>query len=320
MKPGTTDRRSVLRLAGGRRLSYAQTGPADGIPVVYCHGAIGIPLRASVDLDGLSARLGIRHIAVSRPGMGGSDPQPGRTVSAFAADLEALAEALELERFMVVGVSAGGPYALAAAHALPDRVARVAVCSSLSHLCAPHRAPGLSARTRLALGILARRPRTCAAIGDGLLPAIRRRPGLLQRVIAAHAAPSERARLRDPAELRAAHASFLDATADGVRGMIEDYLTYSRPWGFAPGDVAAEVQIWHGARDPLVPVEHALQLAVALPRCRVFVDPHEGHHFFRRRLDDILGALVGRRPTAGIAVSRAGADNPGVRQRRQPAG
>ena len=66
--------------------------------------------------------------------------------------------------------------------------------------------------------------------------------------------------------------------------MIEDYLTCSRGWGFRAEDVASEVQVCHGGRDPLVPMEHAPQPAVPLPACRIFVDPDEGHHFFRRRL------------------------------------
>lgn len=63
----------------------------------------------------------------------------------------------------------------------------------------------------------------------------------------------------------------------------------------APGEreeVQPEVHLWHGAGDPLVPAEHALQLAATLPNCRVFVDPEEGHHFFRANLEQILGSLV----------------------------
>ena len=135
-------------------------------------------------------------------------------------------------------------------------------------------------------------PRTARRLGDALLPLLHRHPGLLHRVIAAHAAPTERARLAEAQGGRAAGASFLSATAYGVGGMIEDYLTYSRGWGFRPQHVATEVQVWHGGQDPVVPIEHALQLAVSLPACRVFVDPDEGHHFFRRRLEEIMTVLL----------------------------
>jgi pimeloyl-ACP methyl ester carboxylesterase len=306
MDDGRSHRQGALRLPDGRRMTFVDTGPRDGLPVLYCHGAIGTPLRDSVNLHAIAARLGIRHIAVNRPGFAGSDAHRHRTVVAFAADMRALADALALERFSVVGVSAGGPYALAVARELGDRVARAAVCSSLSPLCAPHRTPGMGRRIRLALTGLAVAPGTSRALGNAILPLLRRHPELLHRVIAAHAAPGERARLAEPGERLAAATSFLDATAYGVGGMVEDYLTYSRGWGFRPEEVEPEVHVWHGARDPLVPVEHALQLAVSLPACRMFVDPDEGHHFFRRRLEEILTVLLS--PDRGPAeMSLAGA-------------
>jgi pimeloyl-ACP methyl ester carboxylesterase len=298
-----TDRLDAIELTDGRRLVYRETGPPGGYPVFYCHGAIGTPLGRAVDLEQLTTELRIRYIAISRPGVGGSDPAPGRTLLSFAADLRELADALALGSFAVVGVSAGGPYALAVAHELGSRVARAAVCSSLSPLCAPHRTPGMPTRIRTALALLADHPSVCAVIGDALLPVIRGHPELLSHVIAAHAAPGERRRMRAPAQRRAASTSFLDACADGVRGLIDDYLTYSRAWGFSAGDVRSEVHLWHGLGDPLVPVEHALQLAVTLPRCRMFFDPDEGHHFFRRRLGRILAMLVDRETEPGEGVT-----------------
>jgi pimeloyl-ACP methyl ester carboxylesterase len=260
--------------------------------VIYCHGAIGSPLRESVDLGPMTERLDVRHIAVDRPGFGGSDLAHGRTVTAFAADLTALADALDVDRVFLVGMSAGGPYALAAAHALGDRVIRAAVCSSLSPLCPPHRTPGMWLRIRVGLAALAALPRTERYLGDALLPVLHRHPGMLHRGISAHAAPNERERLAEAGERHAAGSSFLGATAYGVGGMIEDYQTDSRAWGFRPEEVEPEVQVWHGGLDPLVPIEHALQLAVSMPACRIFVDPDEGHHFFRRRLEEIMTVLL----------------------------
>jgi pimeloyl-ACP methyl ester carboxylesterase len=305
MQSNLIDQRTFVRLADGRRLSYAETGPRDGTAVVYCHGAIGTPLGGSVDLDASAWDLDIRHVSVNRPGVGGSDPAPGRTIVQFASDLHELVDALRIGRFSLVGVSAGGPYALAAARELPDRVDRVAVCSSLSPLCELHQTPGVALRVRLALRILARIPGPCAAMGEAILPLVRRHPQLLSRIIAAHAAPSERKHLARADERDAVMASFLTATAGGVRGPIDDYLVYSAPWGFAADEIRCEVHLWHGLNDPLVPIDHALELAVALPRCRVFFDPDEGHHFFRRRLAEILGVLIGQRaePSAGVATS-----------------
>jgi pimeloyl-ACP methyl ester carboxylesterase len=189
-------------------------------------------------------------------------------------------------------VSAGGPYALALAQRLPERVRRVALCSALAPFCPPHRAPGLQRRIRVALATLATAPGLCRRVGNSLLPLAAAHPQLVTRVIAAHAAPSERDRLDSAGEHASASQSFLDATWAGVGGLIDDFLTYASGWGFEPHDVQPEVQLWHGVSDPLVPVEHALQLAATLPNCRVFIDPDEGHHFFRSSLEQVLAALV----------------------------
>jgi pimeloyl-ACP methyl ester carboxylesterase len=292
MRLHSPDLRDQLVLRDGRSLSFTAIGPSDGLPVIYCHGAIGTPVEATVDLERIVARAGVRFIAPSRPGVGGSDPQPGRTILDFAGDVAELADLLGLGRFSLLGVSAGGPYALAVAHQLGARVQRIALCSALSPFCRPHHAPGLRRRIGLPLTALAVAPQLARRLGNVLLPVLTEHPALISGVIAAHAAPSERARLESSNERSATSTSFLDATCGGVGGLIDDFLTYANGWGFDPSIVESEVQLWHGARDPLVPVEHALQMAAALPNCRVFVDPDEGHHFFRSSLGQILETLV----------------------------
>lgn len=297
-----SDRCERLVLRDGRGLSYTQTGPRHGAPVIYCHGAIGTPLEATVDLRCIVERAGVRYIAPSRPGIGLSDPHPGRTILSFAADIAELADVLELDRFCVVGVSAGAAYALALAHELPDRVRAVAVCSALAPFDPIHRTPGLRRRIRLPLAALSQAPGLVRACGDALLPIVARHPELITRMIAAHAAPSERERLAQADERAAATQSFLDATRGGVGGLVDDFLTYAGDWGFDPRAVGCEVQLWHGSGDPLAPVEHALALAGGLRNCRVFIDPDEGHHFFRSSLEQILAALTG----ATLVARRSG--------------
>jgi pimeloyl-ACP methyl ester carboxylesterase len=294
MRSDGTAPRDWLALDDGRRLAYAVTGPATGVPVIYCHGAIGTPVGATVELERLTRGLGVRFIAPSRPGVGGSDALDGRSVDAFADDVRQLADALTLERFALVGVSAGGPYALATARALGERVIRTAICSSLAPSWCRRRAPGMGAGARAGLALLEHAPRLCRRAGDALLPALARHPALVIRVIAAHAAPCERALLARPEERAAATHSFLDAATGGVGGMIEDFLTYSREWGFDPAQVSGEVHLWHGVCDPVVAVEHALELAAMLPNCVVFLDADAGHHFFRAALARILGRLLDR--------------------------
>jgi pimeloyl-ACP methyl ester carboxylesterase len=285
-----------MRLRDGRRMSYSAAGPRDGFPVLYFHGAIGSPIRRSAVLDAAIARLHIRYLMVDRPGFGASDPMPGRTVADFPADIEDLADAIGFERFSVIGVSAGGPYALACAWALPDRLRAAAVVSSIVPASAPRRAGRVDVRYHLALTALERGPRLAARLADGALRILRRHPTALARAMAVSAPPAERALLAEREAREIATRSFLAATERGTSPMIEDYLACHRDWGFDSGAALGRVHLWHGAQDRLIPVEHARRLGGILPNCEWMPVPEDGHFFLRRCLDQILAPLV---PDAG---------------------
>src|SRR3954467_15288556 len=70
-------------------------------------GAVLEPLAVA------AADRGIRLVSYARPSYGGSTPSPGRTVADAANDVAAIADALTIGRFAVIGASGGGPHALA---------------------------------------------------------------------------------------------------------------------------------------------------------------------------------------------------------------
>ena len=289
MSPIPHQRLAPLR--DGRWIAYLACGPADGLLVFYLHGAIGSPQQVCPELEAVVDELGVRYVMVSRPGFGESDPLPGRTLTGFAADLAELADQFGSQCFAVVGVSAGGPYALACAHELPDRVQAAAVVSSMSGSGA-HPASGASLPLRAGLRALRRWPRAGASAGDALLGLARAHPRLVEGVMRRGAPPADR-RLLVASEAREQAATrFLAAARCGVGGMIDDYGLCAGDWGFALGDISPPVQLWHGVQDPLVPVDEAIHMAAALPNVQAALDPDEGHFFYRRRLREILGELV----------------------------
>jgi pimeloyl-ACP methyl ester carboxylesterase len=75
-------------------------------------------------------RHGIRLISYDRPGYGGSDPRPARSVGDCVEDVRAIAAGLGVTRCGLWGVSGGGPHALACAALLADLVPAVAVLAS----------------------------------------------------------------------------------------------------------------------------------------------------------------------------------------------
>jgi pimeloyl-ACP methyl ester carboxylesterase len=119
-----------VAIGGGRRIGVADVGDPDGTPVLYFPGGGDSRLTRHPD-DAIAAALGVRLLAVERPGCGLSDRARRWSLARWARDVEQLADALELGRFALLGWSAGGPHALAAAAALPDRVTRVVVAAGM---------------------------------------------------------------------------------------------------------------------------------------------------------------------------------------------
>ncbi len=113
---------------------------AGGFPIFFFHGTPGSHVDWELFyVEDASCRLGVRLIAVDRPGMGLSDFQAGRKFLDWPVDVAALADHLALERFSVLGYSSGGAYALACALKIPDRLAKVGVLNGDG----PYDQPGL---------------------------------------------------------------------------------------------------------------------------------------------------------------------------------
>ena len=119
------ERDRIVRLADGRALAYAEWGAPDGFPVFGFHGSPGS--RRTHLGEEAPRSADVRLILPDRPGFGLSDPQPGRALLDWPRDVAALADHLGVDRFAVYGFSGGGPYALACAWAMPERVTAAAV-------------------------------------------------------------------------------------------------------------------------------------------------------------------------------------------------
>ena len=118
----------VFYLNDGRRLGYLLCGDPKGKPVLCFHGYPGSRLDFRW-LHEEAAKRGLKLIAADRPGIGLSDPLPDRSLTDFGGDMEELMARLRLKRPVVMGVSGGGPYALACLCRLQEKVrAGVVVC------------------------------------------------------------------------------------------------------------------------------------------------------------------------------------------------
>ena len=281
-----------LRLPDGRMLGYAEYGDQIGRPLVFLHGFPGSRLAGAV-LDEEARLAGVRVVAPERPGLGLSSPQPNRSLLDHAQDVRALADALEFDRFAVLGESGGGPYALACAHELPTRLRCAAVVCGLGPLGCPGAIAGIARKERFGYMIAQRAP---LLAGRALVPVAtcaRRWPRQFLRVTRWQLEEPDRQALSGAlGELVAA--DFAEAVRQGSHGVGQDLALLFRPWPFDPAAIRVPVLFFHGCRDRTVSVAVAQELARIVPASRLRLHERDGHFsLLTRNAEQILEDVTG---------------------------
>jgi pimeloyl-ACP methyl ester carboxylesterase len=301
-----TDRRPVpdrfdgairrVRLPDGRDLAYCEYGDPDGRPSLYCHGFPSSHIEARL-LHDAAAAVGTRVISPDRPGYGDSDPDPERTLMSWTEDVRALADHLALETLDLIGVSGGGPYALACVAGIPERIGRCSLVCPLGPIYLPEMRMRMRLANRLSFALACRSPGLAMRLHAGALPLlISVSPWLIDGVRAANAGVSDREVLQEPTARAVLTQSVLAAMKGGAIGARQDLVIYTRPWEIDFGAVSRPIDLWHGDADNTVPVDHAHWYAANLPGCRLRIMSGEGHYSLPlRHGGDILAALDPRR-------------------------
>jgi pimeloyl-ACP methyl ester carboxylesterase len=247
-------------------LPYDDVGDAAGFPVLYFHGGGDSRLSRHPD-DTIAAELGIRLVAVDRSRL----VDRRRTLRSWAHSVSALADGLELDRFAVVGWSAGGPHALAVAAELPDRVTSGAIVAGMPE---PHGLRAMPRDTQQAIRLALLSPRLAA------------RP--LAKWGRQPPAPTG-----DPDCDRAYAEGRVESFREGALWLALELRLLARPWGIDLGGVRAPVTLWYGERDHVTPVSIGRDLERALPHATLRV-VDDGHQLLFSRWREILAGLRAR--------------------------
>ena len=277
----------VVALPDGRGLCVAEYGDARGIPVLAFHGLPGSRRQRHPD-DSIAAALGVRMLHLDRPGFGRSDPQRSRTLATWVDDVRAVCDAVGLERIRVIGASAGGPYALACAALLGERVVRTAVVSGVGP-------PGsMVLRSRVLRAGFALAPAAPWSVRPLALAAsllARHAPGRYLNALAAQLNPADR-RVLARAEFRAMFAEDLrEAFAQGTAAFAQDLALIAAPWPFDLARIASPLALWHGDEDWMIPHAAAEAIARAVPSAQLHLGGG-GHFLALERWREILRWLA----------------------------
>jgi pimeloyl-ACP methyl ester carboxylesterase len=223
---------------------------------------------------------GLRIIGIDRPGYGNAPAEPNRSLCSVVEATAALMDDFGVDRFAVIGLSGGGPYALACGAFLPDRVVAVVSGAGSSGLDEALDGADWDPEELELTREQALRPTTAgrqalarfydpeienlrSADVDGFLSAVGQDP--------AAATPEER--------VTSAYvlAAIQEAIRPGPEGWIDDGLAIARPWGFEPADIRQPVAVWHSEDDTMVAFEHGRRLVAAVPNAEPFLVDGLGH-------------------------------------------
>ena len=281
------------RLDGGRRIAWSEYGRANGHPVLYCHGFPASGVEAAFTRTAARA-ADARIIAPDRPGYGASSPVPGRGLTDWVADAAALLDHLDIAAAPVIGMSGGGPYALACAALQPDRFPRLATFGALGPLDQPGSEIGMGLFNRLCIQLARDWPRLQAGVFHAVASVVRRHPRRAFRLLAADGSVADRALFRDTATRDLWTRALHESVQQGAAAAIQELRLYVRPWGFDPATISAPVELWHGMADPVVPPRHGQRYADTLPLVTPRFLPGEGHFSPPiTRIGEALSRLVG---------------------------
>ncbi|WP_430789234.1 alpha/beta fold hydrolase [Actinoplanes sp. G11-F43] len=266
-----------LGLPGGRVVEILDVGDLSGVPVFFQPGSPNTRIMGRL-WHPAAVAAGARLIAVSRPGYDGSTAVVGRPMLSMAgADIADLADLLGIEEYGVVGSSGGGPFAVAAAAADPERVRALAVVA------------GAGPWREIADASFEPEERACLArldAGDlaGARDGMRH---LIENVWQADLrALDGQARLRawlgdDPLAgdetYRSIMADAMRAVLDGTEGAIFDALAIGAGWDIDLDRIRAETRLWYGDADEVCPVTYGRWYADRIAAAEIVVLPGAGH-------------------------------------------
>lgn len=286
----------------GRSVMVREMGDPKGAPVVHFHGTPGSRLEFDFGSE-LAERLGIRLISFDRPGYGLSDAAPS-SLGLVAGDVEAILDKLAVERFATLGWSGGGPYALATAAAMPDRVTRVGVSGGLAPVQQmPNALDALNENDLLAVSFLPGQP---ARAAEQFLAGNKEFLSAMMSSRDDESAPwidwmwraSDPEVVTDSALRQALFVSFREALRQGPMAIAWDNVAFVGPWGFDLADISSPVHLWYGDLDQMAPHVNGEWLAQQLPIAEFKLYEGEGHLLPLRHLEEMLRTVTTVLPDA----------------------
>jgi pimeloyl-ACP methyl ester carboxylesterase len=283
---------NALQLSDGRFIEYIDNGVLSKSALILHHGT---PTSMTVWGTWLAAAAekGIRAIAFTRPGYAGSDRKVGHRVIDANDDLEEILNQLDIENFVSVGWSGGGPYALASG--LLKKNTGVQLIASVSPYDAEDfdwfqdQTPEMVEEAKVSAKSL----EDSIAFKEGYYTELR--DMTTEQFLVEYEKRSSFKAFENTYREFSKDLSFSmrDALRDGAIGYAEDEYAFLSNWGFETKEIQVPVGIWQGLDDKSVSPHMAkwLNANIVKPTLKLLEGQHHGSIMVETR-DEILKAAI----------------------------
>lgn len=280
----------TLTLSDGRTLGFAEWGDQAGTPVFHFHGSSSSRLEHPIDPGSLD---GVRLVSLDRPGHGLSDFQAGRRLLDWPTDVVALADHLGIDSFGVSGWSFGGPYAMACARLIPDRLTGVALISSFAPYDRLGSTADMARFNKVALGLARRAPWWLARRFMSIQgKALTNKPEKTAKRMLSSLPDVDREVLEQSAVIDVLVPAMTEAYRNGADGPAWEGRMLVRSWGFELSGISVPIEIWHGDADVNNPLQSAVYLRDTIPGSHATILEGEGHFHIFKHWGEILDQIT----------------------------
>ncbi|MFC1902027.1 alpha/beta fold hydrolase [Chloroflexota bacterium] len=280
----------TITLKDGRQLCYAEYGDPDGIPIMVFHGNPNSRLLWGV-IPGSPFLPGVRLIAPDRPGFGHTEFKKGvTTLENWPNDVVALADSLGIEKFAVFGPSGGGPFALACAWKIPERLTAVGIFASVGPFL-PETVEKLAAPIRTMWKNAPRLPGLFRVQMKAFAWLARNFPKLYVRMVLKEFSETDR---KNYARLKLAGLLRPDRNEGYRQGGVGTWYDAMIPvgWPIPLREIKLKVHLWQGEEDISVPLAMGQYIAKNIPECEVKYIKGVGHLWMFEHMGEMLEKLV----------------------------
>ncbi len=280
----------IFKLPDGRELGYAKYGHPNGKAGLFFHGIPGSRLQRNPDLTALQ-ELSICIYALDRPGTGLSTYQKDRKLLDWADDVHAFVNELGIEKFFVIGISSGGPYTLACACRMPERITQISLVSALAPLHEGEFFDIIDPKMRRLFKFAKQMPTLLNGLIRITFLFLKDRFDVAFEKLVADLPESDKNLLHQTAIAEMFRNDVAQAFRQGSKGVVNDMRILSEPWGFSLSDIKLPVNVWHGTADTIVPIQLAKFYLENLPNVQAHFIEGAGHFMALQYMKDIFSQI-----------------------------